>query len=125
MEMEQIQATYVFMIIMVRPGRRLEQILMVRRHMITLVLIHLYPLMVLELQLVLLLMMELAGMQMTKEDTFVFMITMVLHGCRLEQILTEKQQMIGVVRQFLYPLMVQELQLVLLLMMEMERILVM
>ena len=39
---------------------------------------------------------------------FVFMITMVLHGCKWEQILTEKQHLIKVVKMFLYHLTVQE-----------------
>ena len=40
---------------------------------------------------------------------FVFMIIMDLHGSKLEQILTEKQQVIIVVGQFLYLLTDQEL----------------
>ena len=35
---------------------------------------------------------------------FVFMIIMVLHGCKLEEILMEKQQVIRVGSQYLYPL---------------------
>ena len=42
------------------------------------------------------------------QGMFVFMIIMVLHGCKLGEILMEKQQVIRVVRQFLYPLTVQE-----------------
>ena len=53
------------------------------------------------------------------------MISMGLHGCKLEEILMEKQQMIEVVVMSLYLLMGQELQLLLHLMMEMDPILVM
>ena len=94
---------------------------MVRQQMIPLVLDWLYPLMVQELQLVRLPMMEMDPILVM----FVFMITMGLHGCKLEEILMEKQQMIEVVVMSLYLLMGQELQLLLHLMMEMDPILVM
>ena len=77
--------------------------------------------MVQELQLVRLPMMEMDPILVM----FVFMITMGLHGCKLEEILMEKQQMIEVVVMSLYLLMGQELQLLLHLMMEMDPILVM
>ena len=77
--------------------------------------------MVQELQLVRLPMLEMDPILVM----FVFMITMGLHGCKLEEILMEKQQMIEVVVMSLYLLMGQELQLLLHLMMEMDPILVM
>ena len=103
-EMELIQGMYVFMITMDLHGCRLEQTLMEKPKVITAVIHCLYLLTDQGWLLGQLVMMEMDLLQVT----YVFMIIMDLHGCKLEQILMEKQQVTRVVERFPFPQMEQE-----------------